>query len=154
MTELSTIMLGVTAAAILCALLRALPIEGGLGKLMQVLCGLFMLVTLFSGFTGGVRFDELNFSQLDAHSIVQDAKLESVLTLREIIITETEAYILDKANKFGAELTVEVSVDDSELPTPCAVTVRGSVSPYARQQLQQIIADDLGICVEDQRWIG
>ena len=61
---------------------------------------------------------------------------------------------MDKAKSFGAELTVEVRVDGSELPVPCAVRVSGSISPYGKKQLGSIIADELGIALEDQTWTG
>lgn len=157
MDFIGSFLLRLTAAAVLCGIVRSLS-AGSMGSgLMKLLTGVFMLVILISplkdvtlpqlgGFAGSMSEE--------AQQIVGGAQEQTRQELQKIIISETEAYILDKAKNFGAELTVEVSVDDSDLPMPCAVTVRGSVSPYARQQLQQIIQSDLGIDLEDQTWIG
>ncbi len=157
MDNIGTFLLRITASALLCGIVRSLPVTGIAAKLMKLLTGVFMLVTLilplkdiFLPQFGG----NLNALKYDAQQIIGSAQTQTRQELQEIIISETEAYILDKAKNLGAELTVEVSVDDSDLPMPCAVTVRGSISPYAKQQLQQIICSDLGIDTEDQKWIG
>ena len=72
--------------------------------------------------------------------------------MADIIKAETEAYILDKASQLNVELSVEVTIDEENIPT--AVTLSGEVSPYARRQLQEIIESDLGIAKENQRWTG
>lgn len=157
MNLLSGILFRVTAAAIICAVLRGLPLSGSIKKLMQILCGIFMLLTVFSVHEAGSLDgcgDILGNVSQQAQDIVQNSKEDTLEQMRKIIIAETEAYILDKAKNYGAELSVEVSVNDSDLPVPCGVTIRGSVSPYARRQLQQIIADDLGIETGEQEWVG
>ena len=73
-------------------------------------------------------------------------------SMADIIKEETEAYILDKAADLHAKLHVEVTVGEDSLPT--AVTLSGEASPYARRQIQAIIANDLGIAKENQKWIG
>ena len=73
-------------------------------------------------------------------------------SMADIIKEETEAYILDKAADLHANLHVEVTVGEDNLPT--AVTLSGEASPYARRQIQAIIANDLGIAKENQKWIG
>ena len=47
---------------------------------------------------------------------------------------------------------VEVTVDTSQTPVPNAVRVSGQISPYGKKQLQQMIANDLGIALEAQIW--
>ena len=47
---------------------------------------------------------------------------------------------------------VLMAVGEDNLPT--AVTLSGEASPYARRQIQAIIANDLGISKENQKWIG
>ena len=74
--------------------------------------------------------------------------------INTIITEQTLAYILDKAESFGARLEVEVQIARDGTYRPKAVTLRGSVSPYAKSRLQQIIEEDLQISKEDQQWIG
>lgn len=73
-------------------------------------------------------------------------------SMADIIKEETEAYILDKAADLHANLRVEVTIGEDNLPA--AVTISGEASPYARRQIQAMIANDLGISKENQKWIG
>ena len=59
---------------------------------------------------------------------------------------------MDKAADLHANLRVEVAVGEDNLPV--AVTISGEASPYARRQIQAMIANDLGISKENQKWIG
>ncbi len=72
----------------------------------------------------------------------------------DIIKSRTEAYILDKAGLYHAQITAEVRVSGEEVPVPASVTIRGNISPYAREALERLIATDLGIPKEGQQWIG
>ena len=74
--------------------------------------------------------------------------------LRQIIKTETEAYILDKAAQFDLQLDVQVALTDDVIPVPESVQLTGSVSPYVKSRLQILISNDLGIPKEQQLWTG
>lgn len=74
--------------------------------------------------------------------------------MRQIIKTETEAYILDKAGQYGLQLDIQVTLTDDAVPVPESVHLVGSVSPYAKSCLQQLISNDLGIPKEQQLWTG
>ena len=74
--------------------------------------------------------------------------------LRQIIKTETEAYILDKAAQFDLQLDVQVALTDDVMPVPESVQLTGSVSPYVKSRLQILISNDLGIPKEQQLWTG
>jgi hypothetical protein len=98
--------------------------------------------------------DYIDKLTLQTGSAVQDGENFAKDTLVGIIMEETSSYILDKAKAYDARLEVEVTVDDSAVPAPCAVRIQGSISPYGRQQLQRIIQEDLGIKLEAQEWIS
>ena len=131
--------------------------KGALGKLVKLITGIFMLVTIaaplgtldMNGWT-----DYIDKLTLQTGSAVQDGENFAKDTLAGIIMEETSSYILDKAKAYDARIEVEVTVDDSAVPAPCAVRIQGSISPYGRQQLQRIIQDDLGIKLEAQEWIS
>ena len=72
----------------------------------------------------------------------------------DIIKRRTAAYILDKAKNLGADLMVEVTLNDEIPPVPCAVRLRGIITPYAKKVLSETIFRDLGIKTEEQTWIG
>ena len=74
--------------------------------------------------------------------------------LRQIIKTETEAYILDKAAQFDLQLDVQVALTDDVMPVPESVQLTGLVSPYVKSRLLILISNDLGIPKEQQLWTG
>ena len=121
----------------------------------KLICGLFLAYTVLS------PISRVDFSNLPDFSLgcMDDAKDAAAMgenlardSMADIIKEETEAYILDKAADLHANLHVEVTVGEDNLPT--AVTLSGEASPYARRQIQAIIANDLGISKENQKWIG
>ena len=72
----------------------------------------------------------------------------------QIISRQTQSYILDKAQALGAMIEAEVGLSDERPFVPVSVTIKGNLSPYARQVLENIIQNDLGIRKEDQLWIS
>lgn len=70
-----------------------------------------------------------------------------------IIKVEAEAYILDKAAAMNVSLEVSVTVE-GDPPVPAAAQLSGEVSPYAKQQLEKILWEDLGISKEYLEWTG
>ena len=73
---------------------------------------------------------------------------------RSGIKQRTESYILEKARSLGTEVTVEVTLSTEEMPVPIGVTLTGSISPYAKEQLAQMMEQELGINRKEQIWIG
>ncbi len=147
-----------TAAALVCGIVTSLVgKKGSIGSVIKLLVGIFMMMTIVSPWMR-IRFDSLEsyFEDISTHAQVLVDEGENAVRddLATIIKEKTQAYILDKANSFGAELTVEVSVDGSELPVPNVVRISGSISPYGRKQLESIITQELGIALEDQIWIS
>ena len=151
-------LLKLTAAALFCAVVVGfVGDKSALGKLVKLITGIFMIVTIaaplgtldMNGWT-----DYIDKLTLQTGSAVQDGENYAKDTLVGIIMEETSSYILDKAKAYDARLEVEVTVDDSAVPAPCAVRIQGSISPYGRQQLQRIIQEDLGIKLEAQEWIS
>lgn len=151
-------LLKLTAVALFCAVVVGfVGDKGALGKLVKLITGIFMIVTIaaplgtldMNGWT-----DYIDKLTLQTGSAVQDGENFAKDTLVGIIMEETSSYILDKAKAYDARLEVEVTVDDSAVPAPCAVRIQGSISPYGRQQLQRIIQEDLGIKLEAQEWIS
>ncbi|MBQ2785580.1 MAG: hypothetical protein IJF02_03660 [Oscillospiraceae bacterium] len=158
MAWIRSYMLRLICAAVLCGIINRLTgKKGALGTTIKLMTGIFMIFCFvspwvdmqigdISGFFGDVS--------VSADSAVASGEKDAQDALQAIIKSKTEAYILDKAKSFGAELSVEVRVDGSELPVPCTVLIKGSISPYGKKQLSSIIADELGVALEDQLWTG
>lgn len=158
MEALREYFLSVTAAAVICGILTSLlGTKGTAGSMVKLICGLFLAFTVirpiadiqiedFALFTA-----EISDDAQAAVSMGEDFNRDS---LAEIIKDETEAYILDKARILGAELQVDVTLSRDSQPVPVEVLISGDISPYGKTQLQEIIAEDLGIAKENQLWIG
>ena len=151
-------LLRLICGALLCGIVNGLlSKKGALGAAVKLITGIFMVITMVSPLLR-VRIDHITdyFDGIssDADAAVESGQKDAADALRANIKSKTEAYILDKAKSYGAELTVEVRVDGSDLPAPSSVSVSGSISPYGKRQLSSIIADELGIALEDQEWTG
>lgn len=147
--------LTVTAAAILVSVLQKLAGSGTMGALIRMLAGVFMALTVMAPMVKLELPDPARWlAGLSAEGEAAAAEGERMGNdaAFAIIKDRTEAYILDKAAGCGAALAVQVTLDETGVPA--AVTLTGSVSPYARTRLERIIASDLGIGEEDQQWIS
>lgn len=151
-------LIGVTAAALLCGVVKTLlPGKGAVPTVTKMLLGLLMILAVVRPWTtisaDGLSDWTQDFTA-DAQSVVSDAQAQVKETLRSRIKKETEAYILSKAHALGVQIEVCVEVSDETVAAPISVSITGAVSPYARQAISQMIADDLGINREAQEWIG
>lgn len=149
-------LLSVTAAAILCGIATSLlGKKGMIGTTIQLLAGVFMILTVVGPFVN-IRFERmLNFSDVladEADMYVASGEKSARETMSEIIKAQAEAYILDKAETLGVQLSVEVTLSQEQIPVPVSVNLSGNVSPYARQVISEMIEENLGIGTEDQIW--
>lgn len=148
--------LSIAAAGILCTVGKALlPDTGLVGKLFRLVCGIFLAFVLLSPVRNLDIPDfanELAVYSVSGEDYSQEGKNLAGNAMAEIIKSETQAYILDKAQSLEGVLTVELELDDSLCPTK--VTLTGAVSPYAKAVLSAYLEETLGIAKEDQTWIG
>ncbi len=157
MEFLSKYILSVIAAALVVSLVSALAdTKSTTGKLIKLVGGVFLALTLMQG----IRyldvdrlFYRLEFYEVESESAAAFGENLSADSLRSIIKSKTESYILDKARLYRANLTVEVTLSNDRIPIPVSVRLQGNVSPFAKYQLQQLIENDLAISKEDQLWI-
>ena len=157
MESIGQYLLTVCTAAILCSIVNGLVgKKGGQKNIIQMVSSLFLTITVLSPLTK-IQIGDLSLwmqtVSADADSAVsygQNLAKDSMITN---IKSGCEAYILDKAGQLQINITVQVEVEDAEIPKPCRVTLQGNASPYARSRLQTIIQEDLGIQKEQQIWI-
>lgn len=145
----------VCGAAVLCAVLTHFLKNGSEAGIGKMVAGLVLLLTVLRPLCGEKlplrEFYGSNF-QLEAQLAVDEGKENTDLALRALIKEQCAAYILQKADALGLELEIEVEVTDEALPVPQRVYIFGTAAPYARQQLQQYIRQELGIAKENQIW--
>ena len=147
--------LSIICAGILCALVGKIPLEkGSVANVLRFLTGLFMTITFISPV---VNIDMNNllpdFANLEniGKELVDQGQSQREESMIALIKQSTEEYILDKAKSLGALLTVEVTLDQNK--QPISVILSGSVSPYAKSSISQMLSGDLGIPREMQHWI-
>ena len=153
MDAIKEYLLSVTAAAVICGLVTTLVGKSGsISDLLKLLCGLFMCATVIKPAVDVKLDDVYNFTdQLAVNSDLAVSRGEEMATeeMKRIIKDRTETYILDKANALGAEVEVEITLEDV---IPAGVTVTGDLSPFAKSSLAATITQDLGIPPEEQIW--
>ncbi len=156
MERIRAYLLSVTAAALICGMvLRLLSQKGTASSIGKMVCGIFLALVIIgpvAKLSMGELLDFSNQFELDASEAVADGAEITKNTLSEIIKSRTEAYILDKAGQYGAELSVRVELSGDSIPVPVSVRLSGAVSPYAKGRLQEMLQEDLGIAKEKQIW--
>ena len=148
-------LLSITAAAILCSLVKnLLPGKSTASSLIRILCGIFMAYALINPIFH-LQWDPLNLPSAsftsDARQAVSEGEKAAAEVLAAVIKSKTESYILDKATAMEADLDVDVTLQEL---IPARVELRGPVSPYVRSSLCAWISQQLGIPEEAQIWIG
>lgn len=155
MDSIGSYLLGVTAAALLCALVGKLGLTGLTGAMLKLVCGLFMALAVVAPWRS-FRFDYSLDWITDVQSQGEVLASQGENTAREAMAAgisgQVRTYILDKAELLGLELEVEVSLSEELVPE--SVTLRGQTSPYAKRVLEDYIRDSLGISKEAQIWIS
>lgn len=150
-------MLTLFAAALICGVLDGIGKLTGFHKLLKLICGLFLMLTVL------LPVSRLSFEGVSPFALPYAAEGEMAaqtgedytrFALAEIIKSETQAYILDKATRAGASISVEVRVSDDPIPVPVAVNITGDVSDRQRKELTQVLTNDLNIEKENQSWTG
>ena len=145
--------LSVTAAALLVSIARALAGERAMGRLVKLVSGLFLAVTVLSPVVdlelpdpAGWLEDHLEEGRAAAEAGQTKAKEYSA----SIISAELEAYILDKAAVLGGVVSAEVRLDEAGLPE--TVTLSGALTPAQKAELSRMMTEELGIGEEAQIW--
>lgn len=148
----------ITAAALVCSALKLLMGEKGtMAAMVKLLCGLFLCITAVRPLIRLEIGDLSGYVQsfgVDASLAASEGEAAAAKAFSAIIKSETEAYILDKAESVEAAVTVEVTLSGDDPPLPCAVTITGACSPYAKTALRTFIEQDIGIPREAQTWIS
>ena len=154
--DVKAYVLSMVSAALVCSLISILlGNKNGVGRIAILLGGVLMAVTALSplrsiSFAGIMdNLDELSFT---AETYVNAGTALAQNSIAEIIKAQSEAYILDKANRMGLDIAVEVELDAGSGNIPCGAVVTGDLSPYAKEVLSSYMVDTLGIAKEKQRW--
>jgi len=155
MSALHGYFLAVIAASFLTSLLVGVVTEDRMKQFLRFIGDLTLILVLLSPLA--------NFSERSFRRSVEDfsrnmeieqnmAVVDSAMT-EQLIIDRCRTYIMDKADKLGAELEVEIILNQvNEISVPAEVYINGQYSAHARDQISQMLEHDFGIPKEKQRW--
>ena len=139
------------------AALSVLP-EGGVKRVAEVTCTASLILALVSPLKAldmqTYALESAKRHELET-AMSNDAQAAQQRLNRLVIEQEYEAYIMDKAKELGLEgLAVDVEVQWSldGLWMPYGATLRGVCSQTVKERLSALMAADLGIPYERQRW--
>ena len=157
MANVRSYILSIVAVAVICAIIKTLLTDKTtIGMIAKLLCGIFMTTTIIAPVTQ-IRFYSITdyFEDLSTASdiYVKAGKAAADDHVSGIIKSQVEAYILDKANHLGLNISLEVELDDSNYKVPCGVKIQGTVPPYAKEVMSAYMEDSLGIARENQLWM-
>lgn len=150
MEWLSDWLIGVTAAAILCALADRLMPEGSVRRVSKLAMGLVMLAALLRPLVQVEASSPLDvWADYQARTAAQAQELEAERdqAMKRIIEQEFSAYIVDKAARLGAACTAQVTCQAGEngVFLPQSTVVQGNLSPEQQEALARILEEELAI---------
>ena len=157
MDSIRQYIVSIISASIVCAVLKTLLGKSAYSRIVQILCGTFLVFTFLAPLKHIDLQDAILSFQWDGNiseDAIQRGEDMSRKAIADIISSEVASYVVEKAASFGAEVHVEVTVSDEEIPAPVGIDIIGRLSPYIRSQLEEIISEDIGLTREDMRWNG
>ena len=143
----------VVVVSVLLAVVQTLIPEGTIRKIGTFTGGLILLVTLLQPLLG-VEFEALELRLEQSRETVEQRQQEleqaGERELAELIERQTAAYIWDKADALGLDLSAEVRVERGPdgIPLPVSATLTGTYS----EALSAYLERELGIPRERQVW--
>lgn len=156
MDSIREYLLSIIAAAFVCSVVNAItPKDCTQRGFIRMMCGLFLAITAISPFTSikiNNLYDYWSGIQTESDQIIMQGESMANNAYCDIIKERSEAYILDKASVMGLNIEVEVTLSDTVPSSPYSVEITGAISPYSKKKLQEIIANDLAIPEERQKW--
>ena len=157
MTEIGEYILSVAITALICGVISGIFKDSGLYKIIKLICNMMVMLSVLSPVANWTSHRNLLLTfpvMPDGRDTINDGIQTSVDTIAEVIKDKTEAYIVDKAAELGADITAKVTLTNDAPPVPAAVEIMGSISPYRKLKLEELIQEELNISKENQKWTG
>lgn len=147
------------ACGFLTALARTLPLDRTGKRALTLVCGCLTLLAVLRpllGLRGIALRDLLPPPETADPAAVSAAQAENEALLREMIRTQTEALLTERAKQLGADLSFRAELYRDEaagLDLPWAVEIQGTADEAQRSALSAYLRDELSIPPERQRWL-
>lgn len=148
-------LLGVTCAAMVVALAESLAPEGGAKRVCRLAGGLVLLLAAISPV---IRAEPVDLSALlddyiaVSQNYTEELEEKNEVLYETIIVENTAAYILDKAEQLGISCWVSVTVarDEDGVPYPDTVRVTGELTEEQISRLSRMLETELGVAPQRQ----
>ena len=159
MTAIKSWLLSVVACSFLGALAQSLPLKRTGKRALTLLCGCLLVLTVLRPL---LRLKDLSPADLllpwetaDPEAVAR-AESENEALLQELIRSQTEDLLAQKAEAVGAALTFRVELRRDEAAgvwVPWAVEASGRADAAQQAALSDWLQDALSIPPERQRWV-
>ena len=132
--------------------------EGGVKRILTVLCAALLGLSVLSSFKG-LDYDALALGNAKLHeaelAIMEDGERASQKLNRLFIEEEYASYNLDRAESLGVgglEVQIQVQWSYEGVWVPYASHISGPVAESEKNALGRLLRDELGIPEERQYW--
>jgi len=140
--------------ALSCGIISQIISDTKRKALMHLVCGTVLAISILRPLSK-INLEELlyipSLNQISADHYIADGEKTATEARARYIKASCETYILDKAKTLGADVMVQISLNEDLLPV--FVEMRGEADPNVQMELQKILTTDLGIPKENQKWI-
>lgn len=146
--------LSLIAAALVGGILLEMNREGPSGKVMKLLCGLFLLLTALGPLGKLDLPDPGDFQaawQEEAAAFVDQGKTYAQQERNQGIEKRLTAYVLDKAAAIGFPAEVQLTLSAEGLPM--GVTLTASPTEAQKEAMEAYLKTELGIPEEAVAWV-
>lgn len=155
MVRLQQYALAVVTGAVICSVVLSVAGNSSHVRQIRLLCGIYLGILILKPIAGNNWnidriLPEIDGSEAAVHSAWGAEMAEEAMAKR--ISAQLEAYILDKATRAEADLSVTVILSEDQLPV--GVELRGRVTDKIQEELSAFLESELGIPKENQRWTG
>ena len=150
-------LLGVACTALVLAVADSLAPDGSVKRVCRLAGGLALLLAAVSPvlrLDSGALADALEDYRAQVRSYEDALEEQNFLFYQTVIEESTAAYIVDKAEEMGIFCQAEVtfSYDEDGVPCPWEVTARGDWTDEAREALERLLEEDLGVPPQRQHY--
>ena len=146
-------LLSIIGCALFCGILVQIVSDLRSRKMIQLLCGMLLAITLLRPLSSISIDDTWKFDMegISPDTYIDMGRQEAKNVQEECIMEACESYVTNKAKDFDMLVTADISLDENMRPVSARINVKSDSGKF--QILEQILEEDLGITKENQTWI-
>ena len=155
MADWKNYVFSVVVVSVSCGIVMQIIADTGKKELVRLICGVMISGVILRPMMNTRARNMLKWQNFDDNSTAQhiDAGELAAENMRRQYITEAcEAYVLNKAESLGGEITPTILLDEACMPA--YAEIQGDVEAGIQEELECILYLDLGIPKENQQWSG